>query len=381
MEEFGKSTWFAPAERAHMNIVLKQYAVIKETPQLIRTLNAISTAIIILNEHRQVVFANKAFLDITEAGDIHRIIGQRTGEALGCVYSGLMDGGCGTSEFCRECGAARAILASIDGNLDIQECSITRSGEFPALDLRVMASPIEQHEEDFTVFSISDIAHEKRREVLERIFLHDVKNTAGGLQGFSRLLTEVAPEELETFKQMIQNLADKLLDEIDSYNQLAQAEDNRLSVLPDAFSTIGLLNRVKMLYSNHDVAHDKRLEVDPQAEDLTIITDETILGRVVGNMTKNALEAIGPGETVTLSCIRDGSQVRISVNNPGMIPRQTQLQIFQRSFSTKGTGRGLGTYSIKLLSEQYLDGKVDFTTSETEGTTFCGTYPLTLKRT
>lgn len=38
------------------------------------------------------------------------------------------------------------------------------------------------------------------------------------------------------------------------------------------------------------------------------------------------------------------------------MPRTSQLQIFQRSFSTKGKGRGLGTYSIKLLTERYLKG-------------------------
>jgi sensor histidine kinase regulating citrate/malate metabolism len=46
------------------------------------------------------------------------------------------------------------------------------------------------------------------------------------------------------------------------------------------------------------------------------------------------------------------------------------LQLFQRSFSTKGEGRGLGTYSIKLLTERILNGKVSFTSSMDDGTTF-----------
>ena len=43
------------------------------------------------------------------------------------------------------------------------------------------------------------------------------------------------------------------------------------------------------------------------------------------------------------------------------MPRQVQLQIFKRSFSTKGAARGLGTYSMRLLSERYLKGVVSFT--------------------
>jgi signal transduction histidine kinase len=64
------------------------------------------------------------------------------------------------------------------------------------------------------------------------------------------------------------------------------------------------------------------------------------------------------------------------VHNPVYIMPEIQLQIFQRSFSTKGSGRGLGTYSIRLFSERYLKGKVSFTSNPQEGTTFRVQYPL-----
>jgi signal transduction histidine kinase len=67
------------------------------------------------------------------------------------------------------------------------------------------------------------------------------------------------------------------------------------------------------------------------------------------------------------------------VHNPGFMTRDVQLQVFQRSFSTKGAGRGLGTYSIKLLTERYLKGTVSFTTDPEAGTTFRVRYPLTLE--
>lgn len=50
--------------------------------------------------------------------------------------------------------------------------------------------------------------------------------------------------------------------------------------------------------------------------------------------------------------------------------RSVQLQVFQRSFSTKGIGRGIGTYSIKLFAEKYLGGKVRFESREPTGTLF-----------
>jgi sensor histidine kinase regulating citrate/malate metabolism len=46
------------------------------------------------------------------------------------------------------------------------------------------------------------------------------------------------------------------------------------------------------------------------------------------------------------------------------------MQLFQRSFSTKGQSRGIGSYSIKLLTENYLKGKVSFISNENDRTVF-----------
>jgi len=87
-------------------------------------------------------------------------------------------------------------------------------------------------------------------------------------------------------------------------------------------------------------------------------------------MTKNAIEASPPEAVVRLGCEPDGNDLEFWVHSQSCMPEQVQRQIFQRSFSTKGLGRGLGTYSIKLLGERYLKGRVSFTSSSEQGTTF-----------
>jgi sensor histidine kinase regulating citrate/malate metabolism len=69
-------------------------------------------------------------------------------------------------------------------------------------------------------------------------------------------------------------------------------------------------------------------------------------------------------------CKSEGTGLIFQVHNEGIIPREIQLQLFQRSFSTKGKGRGIGTYSIRLLVENYLKGKVTFVSNEDCGTNF-----------
>jgi sensor histidine kinase regulating citrate/malate metabolism len=87
-------------------------------------------------------------------------------------------------------------------------------------------------------------------------------------------------------------------------------------------------------------------------------------------MIKNALEAESGKSQVVLKCQQNGVGDRFSVHNQTFIPRDIQLQLFKRSFTTKGVGRGIGTYSMKLLGEKYLNGKVGFESTPEEGTTF-----------
>ena len=104
----------------------------------------------------------------------------------------------------------------------------------------------------------------------------------------------------------------------------------------------------------------------------SIVSDGAILRRILGNMVKNALEAtrFGSYRNHAVQGIRR-HRIAFSVHNEGVIPEEVQLQLFQRSFSTKeGEGRGIGTYSIKLFGERFLKGKVTFASSELEGTIF-----------
>ncbi len=372
-------TKFAPAERAEKKALKQQSDIIADQTQLVNVLNAVATAVLILNQERQIIFANKTFMGIVGMTDLEQVMGMRVGEAIGCVHATETEGGCGTTDFCRMCGAVHTMISSLNGKEDVQECRIIVDEEPRALDLRVMASPLTVNGDEYSVFSVQDIADEKRKEVLEKIFFHDLMNTAAGLQGFSRLLSTATKEALPEYSSTLNYLADKLVDEIDAQRQLSQAENNRLAVQSESVNTIDVLRRIKEVYLKHEVARDRQIEVDEEAALLSIDTDETLLMRVIGNMTKNALEAIKPGESVTLSCRKVGERVRFTVHNPGEMPEEASLQVFQRSFSTKGAGRGLGTYSIKLLSESYLMGEVGFSTSVLEGTIFYGEYPMKLK--
>jgi signal transduction histidine kinase len=141
-------------------------------------------------------------------------------------------------------------------------------------------------------------------------------------------------------------------------------------VNPGELRTNEILEELAVVYRRHEVAKGKKIALAAEAEALAFRSDYTLLSRVLGNMLKNALEATSAGESVTLGARHDADQVEFWVTNPGFMPRDVQLQVFQRSFSTKGQGRGIGTYSIRLFVTRYLQGTVDFTSSKELGTTF-----------
>ena len=370
-------TKYAPAQRASLEEIKEQSAFFSKPHYLKGFSDALPNIFLGLNSHRQIVFANQALLDLLGNKRPEDVYGLRPGEALNCIHAYETDGGCGTTEFCRTCGAVNAALAAIGGKKSVKECRITnRDGE--SLDLRIWAEPFTDKKE-FIFFVVEDISHEKRRRVLERIFFHDVLNTAGGLRGLAELLKEEEDtQEAAELIDMIETGANTLIEEINTQRALIAAETGDLAVESEGVHVNELLKEVSDLYENHEVSQGRHIVIQPDTEDTAFTTDRTLVRRVLANMTKNALEASPDGETVTIGATGRENAVELWVHNQGVMPRSSQLQVFQRSFSTKGKGRGLGTYSIKLLTERYLKGTASFTSTEAEGTTFQISLPTQL---
>jgi signal transduction histidine kinase len=363
-------TKFAPAERASEADVRDQHQSLSSIPFFESILDSVPDILVFLNEHRQVVFANKAVFSFLGIEPTLEVLGNRPGEAFGCVHAVQTEGGCGTTEFCQTCGAVQAILAAQRGHPEAKECRIALEDSGEALDLKVSTVPFEYQGERFTVCGLQDISHEKRRRALERTFFHDVLNTAGGLRGFVELLLESEPDEVPEVATRVDKISRQLIEEIEAQRSLLAAEAHQLSVDLVELETKEILEELAVVYRRHEVAADKKIAIAADCESATFLSDRTLLQRVLGNMLKNALEASQVAEKVTLGARVDGDQVELWVNNPTFMPRDVQLQIFKRSFSTKGSGRGIGTYSMRLLASRYLGGTVDFTTAEADGTTF-----------
>ena len=380
------NTFFAPSKRDLREVVFLDYQQISENEYLTAMLNAMPELAAILNEKRQIVFANKSLVGFLNLLDSAEIIGERPGEAINCVNAKNNTGGCGTSENCRYCGAVNAIIESQNSEEKIvRDCRIRTAADTAEefLDLKVTATPFNYKTKKYTILAIEDVSDQKRRMILERVFFHDILNIAGSIKGFADLLKTTNAHEhmlegsdVEEYLDIMGKLSGELLEEILSQRTLLSAEVGDLKTAISAIPSLNLLKDTISYLSINGFSEKKLMVISQDSEDILIHSDVTLLKRVVINMLKNALEASFEDQTVTLKCVKVGESVEISIHNQSVMPKEVQAQIFQRSFSTKGVDRGIGTYSIKLLTERYLMGQVGFHSAPHEGTTFFARIPL-----
>lgn len=367
------ATFFASPERRSAEEIAREVEALGSLGSLSPILDAIPDCLLVLNAQRQILFGNRALRALAGTLDHPCFEGMRAGELLACRNAPKGPGGCGTAEACRTCGALSAVLAALGGEDSTQECRIATEAGDP-LDFRVKASPLLWQGTEYVLVVLADISDAKRRGVLERVFFHDVLNTAGGVQALAHLIAD-DPSLCDGLKDDLLASSTALVNEIKGQRLLLAAESDQLRAKLAPVHARHALETVRHLYRHHPAAIGRRLEATPVPDDLVLRTDETILERVLGNMVKNALEAVPVGGVVTLGADATDEACTFWCHNPGAIPADARLQLFQRSFTTKGPGRGVGTYAIKLLAERYLHGTVGFVSTPEAGTRFHVTLP------
>jgi nitrogen-specific signal transduction histidine kinase len=369
-----QETHYASPERSSLQDINEANKLLATDISFLNILGAVSGITAILDENRQIVYANNELLDLLGISSIESVLGKRPGEAVSCIHSGENKYGCGTSEACKVCGAVNSILESQrSGQKSTRETRITSfEGEnLLSWDLKVTSSPIKIKDHVFYFLTIQDISNEKKRENLEKIFFHDILNSAGGLNGLLQLLKDgVDPGQEREIINLSEEASRDIIEEISLHRQLRAAENGDLTVDIQLIDSLELLKSAVGKIEHHNVAIGKKIIIDDNSTGDYIATDTIIMHRVLINLLKNALESTEKGGTVFAGVLNFDDKVRFYVKNDMVIPNEVSLQIFQRSFTTKGIGRGVGTYSIKLLTENYLKGKVDFTSLKSEGTIF-----------
>jgi hypothetical protein len=374
-------TFHAPAERATDKQLRKLVARALENPILQAVFEAVGGCGLVIDRHRQIIAANDTALSLLGAHMGRSIDGLRFGEAIDCVNACRGPNGCGTSIQCRHCGAvATMLLAQISDHPVDGNCTVThgQGKDCRVTDLKLRITPLFLGGERVYFLVFQDVTAVKWHEVREHVFLHDLANLVMGLEGWVDELKE-GPTEDTT--QQILHMVHRLTDSLENHRTLIRAEAAEVQVVPETISFARLAEELRSQFAASTCARDHELTIDIRPNAGPLETDRRLLLRVLVNLMKNAFEASPVDGNVTLTIRSLEDSTVFDVHNGGTMAKEVASQLFRRRFSTKGSGRGLGIYSVQILGEHYLGGQVSFSSSESEGTVFHLQLPNRASRT
>lgn len=226
-----------------------------------------------------------------------------------------------------------------------------------AFNLLVRVSDITLHNEHLRILTLNDINDElDEKEIdswiqLTRVLTHEIMNSVTPITSLSdtllTLTSQGAPrEEISNGLQTISATGKGLLAFVETYRKFAHIP----SPVPTLFYVKGFLYRMTQLarHQHPDVHIVFDTEVSPG--DLILHADENLIGQVMTNLLKNAIQAIGTdpdlckeGRISIRSYCDESEAVIIEVSNNGpAIPPEVAEQIFIPFFTTKEDGSGIG---------------------------------------
>jgi signal transduction histidine kinase len=370
-------TYFAPAQRTERRKFTNQVETISRNPIMDALLKAAAGILVVLNEDRQIVALNHAFLKEIGVKDAEKVLGMRLGESLHCVHAFEKPNGCGTTESCLSCGAAVAMMAAItDDKTQEQVCALLsdKNGTLSNTCLLIKAQPIQLEDNRWILIYAQDVTQQQFWINLERIFFHDINNVLTSLYGNVQLLEMNLPEndEVGSLKTGIE----RIIREVEMQKTFSLHKQEGINIICKKVSLGEILQELRLIFTGHRSSFGKHIREDRPEQEIILHTDPILVSRILGNMVINAFESSDRNETIHLKALVTEDHICFEVRNACYIPPKIQKRIFQRHFSTKpGEGRGMGTYSMKLFGEKYLHGKVSFISSQAEGTVFTFELP------
>lgn len=372
-------TYFAASKKATPEELEKEINLISNNQLIDALLTTACGLFAVLNDKRQLIAINKAFFKALNVKDVDLLIGHRLGEVIKCEFAHAYPNGCGTTIACTTCGAAIAMASTLDNKEPFESnCIIKRkdSGVETDLMFNIKTRHIEIEQHKFLLIFLRDITREQELAAIERVFFHDIANILTSLNVAADLVTH--EENQQEMLAIIKRSCYRLRKEIEMQQCLSKSVQGTYQLQLGEINVKQLLEQVNAIISIHNACCGKLFVIeDNLKQDINIISDLAIVMRVLTNMAINALEATDYGDKVKLWYgINNDTSITFYIHNISAIPAEDIQRVFQRNFTTKGSlGRGLGTYSMKLFGEEILGGKVEFTTSEADGTTFSFTIP------
>ena len=231
------------------------------------------------------------------------------------------------------------------------------------------ATPIHSEQDVLTSFvvTLQDLTPLEEQERLRAQFLamvsHELRTPLAAVKGSVTTLLESAgeldPAEASQFHRIIRDQSDQMRFLIGDLLDVARIETGSLSIDPEPSDLGALLEEAGSRFQGGDVRNPLRLEL---AEDLPmVLADRRRVAQVLNNLLFNAAGCSPEGSPITVSALREGVHVAVSVADQGQgIPAEMLPELFRKfsqgnnsGISSDGDGSGLGLAICRGIVEAH----------------------------
>ncbi|PYQ38155.1 MAG: sensor histidine kinase [Acidobacteria bacterium] len=220
------------------------------------------------------------------------------------------------------------------------------------------------------------------REMARRL-AHELKNPIFPIQlsieTLRRALDQEGAQDAQRFQALFRESSDTILDELRSLRSIVE-EFSQFARMPPprlAPTDLGdLVERVLALYRARAAA--VRIETGLAPGLPAVPADRDLLGRALGNLVANELEAMPDGGTLSVKtrAVEEGVALEVSDTGPGLTEEQP-TRLFTPYYTTKKGGTGLGLAIVQGIVSDH-GGRIQVESAPGAGTTFTLVLPVSI---
>ncbi len=338
---------------------------------LTTALNLINTGIVLMNAEGAITYANKAapvFMDTSETLQLQL----HFEESVGPAFIDWLKGCQKNAVHAQQTWERVPNVAVGVENRRIFNVTATyeKGGSAEVVIVAYDATNLFQVEDDDLDF-IAFAAHELRGPItVIRGYLDSLNEELAG---------HIAPDQREILQRLIVS-ANRLSGYVNNILNASKFDHQHMQVHLARESISAIYQMIKDDMELRAQSQHRQLIVNLPDDLPEIAGDRSTLSEVLSNLIDNAIKYSHEDGTVTISAVREGDFVKISVSDTGIgIPQSVIDNLFHkfyRSHRSRETvaGTGIGLYICRIIVESH-GGTIGVTSQEGKGSVFSFTVP------
>jgi signal transduction histidine kinase len=233
------------------------------------------------------------------------------------------------------------LLANRLSDIDPRTRHLRISGEFAGNELEPIARSVDTFLERLDGFV-------EREQSFTSTASHELRTPLAVIQGAVELLSEQTQAEPATQRpvERIRRAVREMSEFTDALLTMSREETTDRSS-DDLCDVSAVLPRV--IEDQRAIARGKQIDlVMPPGPALRVRAPESMVAMLIGNLVRNALQH---GAGTTVACRMEKGA--LTVANEGGIAKTDLPRLFERSFTTREGGHGMGLYLVRRICERY----------------------------